>query len=292
MSRARRWDGRVVSLVGGVLLMLLIGPGILLAAAWALGAALGKVLFYFGVVAVALTEVALVLWLVIQVVKAVRGGGWASDLPEVRSDPATDRLSGENARRNPGRTAATAAALMIGLALVTFIAVLANGLKSSTRGAIEDQVTAQYMQTAQDGFSPFAPNATTALARSPEVEVASGIRGGTGQDRGAERPDHRHRPEHDHQGLQVRLAEGLRRDRPRARRIRSDRREAVRGRREPQGRRSLHRDEREQQGDAARGQGDLQGASVPAAARGASASSRPSSTRSTSSRRTCTRSST
>ena len=51
----------------------------------------------------------------------MRGGGFASDLPEVRSDPATDRLSGENARRSPGRTAATAAALMIGLALVTFI---------------------------------------------------------------------------------------------------------------------------------------------------------------------------
>jgi putative ABC transport system permease protein len=169
--------GRVLRFVGGFLLTLLVGPGILLAASWALGAALGKVLFYFGVAAVAVTEVALVIWLVIQVVKAVRGGGFASDLPEIRSDPATDRLSGENARRSPGRTAATAAALMIGLALVTFIAVLANGLKSSTRGAIEDQVTAQYMQTAQDGFSPFAPNATTALARSPEVEVASAVRG-------------------------------------------------------------------------------------------------------------------
>ena len=63
--------------VGGFLLTLVIGPGILLAASWALGAALGKVLFYFGVAAVAVTEVALVVWLVIQVVKAVRGGGFA-----------------------------------------------------------------------------------------------------------------------------------------------------------------------------------------------------------------------
>ena len=45
----------------------------------------------------------------------------------------------------------------------------------------------------------------TAIARSPEVEVASGVRGGLGQDRGPERPDHRHRPEDDHAGLQVRL---------------------------------------------------------------------------------------
>ena len=169
---------RIVGFLGGVVLALLIGPAILLAASRALGAALGSVLFYFGVVAIVLTEVALVVWLLIQIVKAVRGRGHPSDLPSTRFDPATDRLSGENARRNPGRTAATAAALMIGLALVTFIAVLANGLKSSTRGAIEDQVTAQYMQTAQDGFSPFTPTASAALARSPVVEVASGVRGG------------------------------------------------------------------------------------------------------------------
>jgi putative ABC transport system permease protein len=169
---------RVLRFVGGVLLLLVIGPGILLAASFLLATALGKVLLYFAAAALAVTEVVLVVWLILMVVRRLRHRGWASDLPEVRFDPATDRLSGENARRNPGRTAATAAALMIGLALVTFIAVLANGMKSSTRGAIEDQVTAQYMETAQDGFSPFAPNAATALARSPEVEVSSGVRGG------------------------------------------------------------------------------------------------------------------
>src|SRR5439155_12299285 len=67
---------------------------------------------------------------------------------------------------------------MIGLALVTFIAVLANGMKQSNRGAVERQVKAEYMLTGQDGFSPFAPNAGAALARSPEVRVASSIRGG------------------------------------------------------------------------------------------------------------------
>ena len=172
------FGGRALRFVGGVLLILLIGPAIVLGASYLLAAALGKVLFYFAAVGLAITWIALLGWLIVMVVRGIRHRGRASDLPEVRFDPATDRLSGENARRNPGRTAATAAALMIGLALVTFIAVLANGLKSSTRGAIEDQVTAQYMQTAQDGFSPFAPNATAALARSPVVEVASGVRGG------------------------------------------------------------------------------------------------------------------
>jgi ABC-type antimicrobial peptide transport system permease subunit len=172
------FGGRVLRLGGGVLLMLVIGPAILLGASYLLAAALGKVLLYFAGFAIVVTEVVLVVWLVLMIIRAVRHRGRASDLPEVRFDPATDRLSGENARRNPGRTAATAAALMIGLALVTFIAVLANGMKSSTRGAIEDQVTAQYMETAQDGFSPFAPNASAALARSPVVAVSSAVRGG------------------------------------------------------------------------------------------------------------------
>jgi len=169
---------RVLRFVGGVLMALVVGPAILLGATALLAMALGKVLFYFAALALVITEVALIVWLVLMLIRRVRRRGFASDLPEVRFDPATDRLSGENARRNPGRTAATAAALMIGLALVTFIAVLANGMKSSTRGAIENQVTAQYMQTAEDGFSPFEPKASDALARSPEVEVASPIRGG------------------------------------------------------------------------------------------------------------------
>ena len=55
------------------------------------------------------------------------------------------KLASGNSARNPGRTAATSAALMIGIALVTFVAVLANGMKASNRGAIEDQVTADYV---------------------------------------------------------------------------------------------------------------------------------------------------
>ena len=43
----------------------------------------------------------------------------------------TGRLARENAIRQPGRTMVTAAALMIGLALVTFVAVLAAGTKAT-----------------------------------------------------------------------------------------------------------------------------------------------------------------
>ena len=63
-------------------------------------------------------------------------------------------LARRNTLRNPGRTAATAAALMIGLALVTFVAVLSNSMKASNRGAIEEQIAADFVVTSQDGFTP------------------------------------------------------------------------------------------------------------------------------------------
>ena len=47
------------------------------------------------------------------------------------------RLARENTLRQPGRTASTAAALMIGLALVSFAAILAAGLKATINQAID-----------------------------------------------------------------------------------------------------------------------------------------------------------
>ena len=57
----------------------------------------------------------------------------------------------------PGRTAATAAALMIGVALVAFVATLANGMKASNRDAIEEQIAADFIVTSQDGYSRSRP---------------------------------------------------------------------------------------------------------------------------------------
>jgi putative ABC transport system permease protein len=48
----------------------------------------------------------------------------------------TGRLARENAMRQPGRTMVTAAALTVGLALVTFVAVLADGTKTSIDRAV------------------------------------------------------------------------------------------------------------------------------------------------------------
>ncbi len=77
--------------------------------------------------------------------------------------------------RNPGRTAATAAALMIGIALVAFSAVLGAGMRESTKGALEDQVRSDYVLVGQDGWSAIDPGATRAAGAVPGVKVATGL---------------------------------------------------------------------------------------------------------------------
>ena len=60
--------------------------------------------------------------------------GW----PARRFGGAAGALARDNSSRNPERTASTASALMIGLALVTLVAVLAAGITKSFRGAVND----------------------------------------------------------------------------------------------------------------------------------------------------------
>ncbi|HEX2110362.1 MAG TPA: ABC transporter permease [Gaiellaceae bacterium] len=104
--------------------------------------------------------------------------GW----PATKIGGAAGRLAKGNALRNPSRTAATAAALMIGVALVTFVAVLATGMKESNRGAIEDQIKSDYVVTAQDGFSPFVAGAGDALAEAEgPAELVTPVRSELGK---------------------------------------------------------------------------------------------------------------
>ena len=58
------------------------------------------------------------------------------------SEKKMNALARQNAARNPQRTAATATALMIGLALVTLVSVLGQSLKSSFTEILEDAVAA------------------------------------------------------------------------------------------------------------------------------------------------------
>jgi len=58
---------------------------------------------------------------------------------------ATGHLARENAKRNPARTAATASALMIGVALVSFITIVASSSKASTAEAVDHSLRADYV---------------------------------------------------------------------------------------------------------------------------------------------------
>jgi putative ABC transport system permease protein len=98
--------------------------------------------------------------------------GW----PAQRFGGMAGELARENSIRNPGRTASTAAALMIGLALVTVVAVLGAGLRDSTQGAVRDQVAADYVVTSLNGFDPLPAAVGSAVAGSSGIELASSVR--------------------------------------------------------------------------------------------------------------------
>jgi putative ABC transport system permease protein len=83
-------------------------------------------------------------------------------------------LARRNAMRNPARTSATAAALMIGVSLVTFVAVFGSGIKSAARGEMTDKIAASYV-VAPDGWSTVSPGALAAAAKVPGVSAASGV---------------------------------------------------------------------------------------------------------------------
>jgi putative ABC transport system permease protein len=80
-------------------------------------------------------------------------------------------LARENAQRNPQRTGSTAAALMIGLALVTLVAMLAAGIRASFFDAVNQLTQGDYAVTAQNNFDPI-PIATEDPVRSAKVATA------------------------------------------------------------------------------------------------------------------------
>jgi putative ABC transport system permease protein len=89
-------------------------------------------------------------------------------------------LARENAMRNPQRTASTAAALMIGLALVTLVAMLAAAIRSSFFDAVDKLWTTDYAVTAQNNYSPIPVSVSEPLRQSPVVTNVVGVRAGQG----------------------------------------------------------------------------------------------------------------
>ena len=118
-----------------------------------------------------------ILWLV---ARWIFGDGPAGREWPLRlaGDSASTTLAEGNGRRNPQRTASTAAALMIGLALVTLVATLAAGITQSFRGAVNDIFTADYAITAQNNYSPIPISVGQTAANAPGVTAVGSVRTG------------------------------------------------------------------------------------------------------------------
>jgi putative ABC transport system permease protein len=99
--------------------------------------------------------------------------GW----PLERLRHLTGRLARENSQRNPSRTAVTAAALMIGVALVAFVTVFAAGLKSTVAQVVDENFAGGLVIQNSDGFSPIPNGAAAAARQVPGVELVATIRG-------------------------------------------------------------------------------------------------------------------
>jgi putative ABC transport system permease protein len=98
--------------------------------------------------------------------------------PLARWRGVTGRIARENAMRNPRRTSSTAAALMVGVALVVLMTILASSLTASVNAAITRSMKADFVITAGTRPSPdsgLSPRLETQLAALPQVAVASGI---------------------------------------------------------------------------------------------------------------------
>ena len=104
-------------------------------------------------------------------IRPIAGGlGW----PLQKLSPVSGRLARDNSIRNPGRTAATASALMIGLGVVVFVAVFAQGLKSSFVDGIDRMVRADYIVQGEN-FMAIPSDVVGKLQAVSGVQGVSGL---------------------------------------------------------------------------------------------------------------------
>jgi putative ABC transport system permease protein len=94
------------------------------------------------------------------------------------------RLARDNALRNPRRTAATASALMVGVAVAAMFTVIGASLKASAAAGVDRALTADLVVDrggygGASGASGFSPQLATDLARLPSVAVAAGVSRGS-----------------------------------------------------------------------------------------------------------------
>ncbi|MFM8563064.1 MAG: ABC transporter permease [Acidimicrobiia bacterium] len=130
--------------------------------------AIGAVLLFLGIASLSTTIAARASALISRVLPLpVR--------PMTRTVPG--RLGSRNAQRTPRRTASTASALMIGLALVSTVSVVASSVQASFTQQLQGSVTADFFVSDGPGSFQGLPVAfAQRLAELPELEAVSPFR--------------------------------------------------------------------------------------------------------------------
>jgi putative ABC transport system permease protein len=144
--------------------LIIVGPLLMLAAFFGT----------LGLIAAAVTENP--AFILLAILTALGGGlGWITLRTGLTGfDRVITRLGRENAARNPRRTASTASALMIGLALVSMAAVVADSLKTTFLDILGNAVEADYMIQSDTQGGPGAggipPTFAASLGEQPEIQ--------------------------------------------------------------------------------------------------------------------------
>lgn len=108
---------------------------------------------------------------------AARLFGW----PMARFAKASGNLARENASRNPRRTASTASALMVGLALVAMVLVVGTSFKKTFSSILDSSLGADYfIDTDGRGDWGFSPQLVDEIDEIEGISTVAGFRGGPG----------------------------------------------------------------------------------------------------------------
>ncbi len=117
--------------------------------------------------------------------RLVRPIVWLIGKPFGKVGRSAGELAAFNVRRNPARTASTAAALMIGITLVTFVSLFGRALQSSDENAVRKQVQSDYVVVSPNGWDAFPGVAAEAAKKVPGVELVSHVYSDRGRAAGA-----------------------------------------------------------------------------------------------------------
>jgi putative ABC transport system permease protein len=117
------------------------------------------------------------------------------------------RLATQNSLRNPRRTAATASALMIGLALVATMSIIGQSAKASTSKAVDENLTADFVVSNAVG-TPFSPTIAKQIRHLPGVQTVAEFRSAAGKIHGDQVFLGAANPAQLKQGLQVPMQSG------------------------------------------------------------------------------------